>query len=109
MILPVRLSDNEIKLRGEKLADLLREIGVLDEEKKLESKKYSDKIKEKEIEANEVADAIRSGQEDRDVEIERRPDYTKEVVEVIRLDTGEIIASEPMTDEDRQLNLTPLN
>jgi hypothetical protein len=106
MILPVRLSDNEIKQRGEKLADLLREIGEKESEKSVETKKFASAIKELEVEADTVAQAIRSGQEDRDVEIERRPDFKKETVEIIRIDTGEVVVTEALSDSDRQTNLS---
>ena len=105
MILPVKLQDKEIKERGETLAELLRSIGEKEADKAMAAKEASNEIKKLEAEVGVVADAIRTGQEDREVEIERRPDYDRNVVEIVRVDTGEVVVTEELKDEDRQTNL----
>jgi hypothetical protein len=106
MILPVKLSDTEIKERGQTLAELLRSIGEKESEKAVTAKEYSNEIKKLEAEVGVVADAIRTGQEDREVEIEKRPDYDRNAIDIVRVDTGEVVATNEMTDSDRQSDLT---
>jgi hypothetical protein len=106
MILPVKLGDKEIKERGEQLAELLRTVGEKESEKAMTAKEYSNEIKKLEAEVALVADAIRTGQEDREVEIERRPDYDRNAIDIVRKDTGEVVVTEEMKDSDRQSNLT---
>lgn len=53
----------------------------------------------------ELAQALRSGKEDREVECEWRRDTTEGCMDLIRTDTWEIIQSRPFTDQEKQLEL----
>ena len=100
--LPVTLTNDEVRVRGEELAGLVAEINAAEDAKKLaahEAKAAIDGLAEK---ASEVAEEIRSRRVYRDVEVREDLDAKARVVSVIRLDTGEVVRERVATSSDLQ-------
>lgn len=59
----------------------------------------------------ESARASREGWEYRDIEVRERPSRSERIVEVVRMDTDEVVRTRPMTKEEierwRQPTLIP--
>lgn len=53
----------------------------------------------------ELAKALKSGKEDREVECEWRHDAENNLMDLVRTDTWEVVSSRPLTDQERQLEL----
>ena len=103
--LPVALSEAELVERAKILGDLVVEITRKEEEKRATSKslqKSIDVLKERQT---ELAMICVAGEELREIECEIAQNYKNDVVDVIRIDTGEVIESRPMRDSDRQDSL----
>ena len=98
--LPVKLTDEEMIIKGQELAELENQLTDLEDQKRVTAKAFS-----KDIEANKgrikrVSHAINTKQENRDVECEEVRDEEAMKVSVIRLDTGEIVSERLMTAEE---------
>lgn len=104
-MLPVRLTEPEIKTKGERLSELVIEAVDVEDEKKAVNKVHADKLKEIGKEMRGLAREVRSGEEEREVDCEERPDHGRNIIEVMRMDTGEIVVHRPMDDGDRQREL----
>lgn len=96
------LSDAEVQQRGQDAARLLMQIDQLDEEKRAAAADYKEQIKAKETELRKLGREIRERAEHRDVPCVTRPNAAAGVMETIRLDTGELVRSRPLTHEERQ-------
>lgn len=112
MRLPVELTKEEIFARGKELArtkDAHTAASAKLEQAKLAAKsakeQINSEIKEAEEEMRRLARAIRSGREDRDVEILDKPDFKKGVMNIVRLDTGELVRTRGLTEAERQRSL----
>lgn len=105
--LPVRLSDAELQSYGKMLADKIGEQELAEARKKQSVAEWSGKIKAIENEVKRLADARSKGAELRPVECADR--FNAGTVEVVRLDTHEIIDVRPADLRDRQLDLPELD
>lgn len=100
--LAVNLTDDEIRERGERLAELH---GVLDKiaedeaEFKAEIKRRKKPVK---LEVDTLARAIRNRRELRNVAVDVHYDPARGMVDEIRTDTGEVIATRRPTKAERQ-------
>lgn len=100
--LRVKLTPQEKEAKAELLAKLCTDLTVLEEQKKASSADYSAQIKKLKADNADVVYDVRTGTEERDVEVEERPDWKERIVKTIRTDTGEIIFKRPMTDKEKQ-------
>lgn len=107
-ILPVQLTEDEIASRGEKLAALFQLLEQLKSDRSDEMQEWKKRIDDKQAEAHQLAIVITGGWEDRPVSTCTTFDYKRLTVTTTRTDTGEILNSRPMTEEERQREL-PLN
>lgn len=101
-ILPVKLTETEIRERGIKLAGVLQDIGKEETAKKDAASAAKSRIDLLETEATKIAFAIRAGQEDREIQVEEQKDYEAQEVRTARLDTGEIVHRRAMTPKELQ-------
>lgn len=101
--LPVRLTvEREIELSQE-LASSVRKLAALEEEHKA---RKADMRAEEQIQAAGIAtlsDWITNGAEPLMVPIEWVADFPAGRAELVRTDTGEVVETRDLTDEDRQL------
>lgn len=100
--LPVRLSDDEVIERGKQLVENIRKTGKAESEREAENKKRKAEIEALELITSKLVDIVEKGEEDRDVECELKKDFERGVVTVVRLDTGEVVETRPMTPDERQ-------
>jgi len=98
------LTDREKLERGERAAEIEMKINVEEEEYREVRKEYREKLKGLKAERYLLLDEIRNGEE-RPVECTVREDYARDMVMVVRNDTGEVVEERPMTAEDRQQRL----
>jgi len=108
--LRVNLTNDEIRERGKIAAKLVGEIGTLQDEKKQSAKHYVAEIDSRQTQVKHLSYTIDSGFEERDVTCLVMLDSPQVGLKTtVRLDTGEEVETEAMTDSDRQrtLPLTP--
>jgi len=101
--LPVVLTNEELVDLGQELAEREEHLRESQQEKKDTAKAIDGQIKSHEAEILRLSRIIRARQENRDVGCEIRKDYKDGLVETVRTDTGEIVASREMTVEERQV------
>lgn len=112
MRLPVELTRDEIFARGEQIArvkdDHTKAQNELDDatEAWKETKKGIElRVSTCELEMRELARVIRSGLEDRDVEVYDEIDFALQTVFTKRADSHKVVASRGMTAAERQRSL----
>lgn len=112
MSLPVRLSEDDVALRAQELATA--EKVLTDSENRLESFVESAKGTKKKLETEidtaryavgRLAEVVRERRELREVPIVEDSDFEKGAVNTVRTDTGEIVSTRGMTQEERQRSL----
>ena len=104
--LPVYLTDEQVLQYGRDVArahaDRERISGEFDSVKA----DYKGKISEQDAIIGKLSPRIHSGIETRDVECVEVKNWTKLTVSVTRQDTGEVIESRPMREDEKQAELT---
>ena len=97
---------DELATKAAELSQATIELRDEEEEKASVSKEYSERIKEIRSRMSSLAKAYKSGGETRIVECVVRMNCPNPLEKTtIRLDTGEVVRTEPMTDEERQEKL----
>lgn len=104
-VLPVKLTDEERMQCADALANALQGITDAKQKKKRIVKDLDSEIAQAEQEAVDLRDAVATGREYREVIVHRVFDYEKATVTEHRTDTGEVLRSRAMTDEERQAKL----
>lgn len=99
--LPCKLTEEEITARGCHLAEVEREIEKKEDEKQRHAKALGDEIKEMRSRTRLIAQEISTRTTYRDVEITEQKVGVH--METVRLDTGEVIETRPLTAEERQV------
>ncbi|MCW8137280.1 MAG: hypothetical protein KIT58_00035 [Planctomycetota bacterium] len=96
-MLPVELSELELRERGNELAGKITALVQKEEEKKEAAKQAKEEIDRLKAEVVSLSHVVSSRKEPRPVEVVERPDPRRKVVTVVRLDTQEVVESRPMT------------
>lgn len=96
-MLPVQLTEADLKERGEELAAKVVQLVELKEQKKEEAKAAKERIDALEAQIVALSGVVRAKQEPRAVEVKEVPDVHRKVMEVVRLDTGKVIESRALT------------
>ena len=105
-MLAVKLSEKELLARGAELAETDREILKLKEEKRATSAEYRVRLKPLEQLSDSLSKTIHvTKTEDRSVRCEERANFKQGKVEVVRLDTKEVIETRALTAAERQTKL----
>ena len=99
--LPVALKDDEVRARGEQLADTITRRRALEVEQAAEKKAMKDALDEIDAEIGKLATTVSERREVRSVEIEVRANLTLGIAEEIRTDTGEITTTRPLDVKDK--------
>jgi hypothetical protein len=107
-MLPVRLSEPELRERGDQLASVTQDVTT--EQQRQTDMKAQMKARLSELEARrtQLAITISRREEDREVLVTLLVDYRAGRVTEVRNDTGEAILTRHITDEERQRNLPGL-
>lgn len=103
--LPVKLTQEELLKVGGELAQTVQDIAS--EEDRATSLKSSIKARMAELEGRRTVLAIKVARQEeyRDVRVEKHFDGQRGIVQEIRTDSGEVIATRQMTDSERQMSL----
>lgn len=104
-LLACKLTEEELRDRGQKLAATRLEIDRLTVEVKVVASEFKDQLKGLGQESRRLAKAVKAGSEDRDVKCEQVLDFVDGTYSVQRLDTGECMDTRPLTDGERQLQI----
>lgn len=99
--LPCELTEYEVAERAKTLAELHAKQDKLEVEKKAVVDDFKGKLDHVERDMKILARQVRDRSEHRDVEVDERLDDIRFVIETFRLDTGEIIRSRPMTQDEK--------
>lgn len=103
--LPVRLTKSELLERGNSLA-LAREHYTRQRgEAKAAAAVAKADLEEIEGEVDRLAGIVRAKAEPRPVETRVVRDYERGVVDTVRLDTGELVRTRAMTEQERQIRI----
>lgn len=100
--LPCDLSSYELRERATKMANVVNEIEQLELKKKVATDTAKREIDALVVSVSQLARQVRTGKEDREVEVEEVHDEIRFAVETFRTDTGEVVRSRPMTDEEKK-------
>lgn len=104
-LLPCELTNNELLERGNEMAHVEQDIAA--EEKKQKSLKTELKARMDTLisQRSDLANRIANRQELRDIRVRIEIDYNAGKWMKTRLDTGQVIKSREITEDERQLNL----
>lgn len=103
--LPCKLSVEETLLKSRQLAQLSKDVSVLEEAKKAEQARFKTEIDDKESAISRLVQEVHSGEELRPVECYERPRYADMMVDIIRTDLATVVRSRPMHPTERQTAL----
>ena len=101
--LPVHLTDEQKLIMGHDLAATVQEAASEVEAQKTQKEQMKAKLSELAARAARLSSIIASGTEYLDVEVEVRLGAAE--VQVVRLDTGEVVERRPPSDQERQQRL----
>ncbi len=101
--LSVALTTEERAMRAHEAARYLEEYRQREEHKKEVVKGLSDELKGLREQAEAAARAANSGVEEREVPTFSKPDNTRYVIETFREDTGDLVRTRPMTDDEARV------
>lgn len=101
-VLSCVLTDAEMLDRGRQLAESLQDIREEEDRQATAKKEMKDTLESLQKEADRLSAIVRDGREDRTVAVRIDHDEARLMVHKTRLDTGELIASRAMTEEERQ-------
>jgi hypothetical protein len=102
------LGPEDVRERGEALANVLEEIRLMEEDAKDTARDFKQQIKVNKERAKKLGDATRFHRELRIVPVEIR-DAGEGQVTVVRTDNGEVVRTRKMTDEEKQLTVLRLD
>jgi hypothetical protein len=99
--LPVPLTADELRERGQRLAAASLEVGRIEDAAKSAAAGFKQKVNEAKEEASRIAHIVHSRSEDRPVSCVEVSDKVNMMVHTRRLDTGEVVDSRSMSDRER--------
>lgn len=105
LTLRCKITQAEIQQSGEQLAETVEALEALQDAKSNASKAYDEEIKAKRRTRDALALDVRTGTAERCVECYEQPRWSELLVNVVRDDTGEVVRTRSMTDDERQLVL----
>jgi hypothetical protein len=101
-LLACRLTTDELLERGGRLAGKMDKRERVDDERKEKASEYKEQLEQIDAEIAQLRRAIASGTEEREVPVVERRIDTGNRIEMVRLDTGEVVSERAMTIEERQ-------
>jgi len=103
--LPVQLTEDELRSKGQQQAAAMIEFSALESEKRDITADLGARLKAKRRELDRLAVEVRTGVESRAVECHLVPVWASHTVVTMRRDTGEQVETRPMSAAERQLEL----
>lgn len=103
--LPCALTDAETLLRGNELARCQLELGKIEANKKANAADFKAQAEAIENRIARLARVVAEKEESRPVECRLEEDRNAATMKTVRVDTGEVVSSRPMTEAERQSRL----
>ena len=100
--LPCALDSQEMVLKSKQLAQLLCDQSNIELEKKEANASFKEQLDDIDTKMSALALEVRTGREYREVPCTERADYQDNRVEIIRMDTGEVVRIRPLLQGERQ-------
>lgn len=100
--LPCRLTDDELRQRGDSLAEVVQELHAEDDRQADVKAQMKARLTELEAKQTRYAIVISRREEYRDVECDLFADTVRGTVDIVRRDTGDTIETRPITEDERQ-------
>lgn len=100
--LPVPLTNSEFMLRATELGQRVRDLAELEFEKKRVASRFKDRVDEMEGEVYKLTKIVNDRAEMRPVEVYEDINFTREIVEIFRADTHQVIDHRPLTEPERK-------
>lgn len=94
------LTEEERLQRSDELAKLVTKLADLEEEKKKKAREFKEEIDELKVSLHNLTQVVKTRLEEREVEVTTAAVLGREVMEVMRLDTGEVIFTRPLTPNE---------
>jgi hypothetical protein len=104
--LPVRLDEVTLKERALELAGKIEEHDRLEKDRKEQAKAMKEEVDAAGNEVRRLAGIVKTGEEPREVEVRWDPNHAERTMELLRLDTGELVRSRPMDKPEIHKYLT---
>jgi hypothetical protein len=104
--LSVPLSVEDKAKKADEFASVQADIEKIEANKSAFASACKEKLDVLYAKHSEIGRQVRSGVEERRVDCEAVPHPSRPIVQIIRLDTGEVIDERPMTDEEKQAKLS---
>lgn len=105
--LPVKLTEDERLARAKDAAAKVAEYAAIESQKKALTSELTAKMKELRSETQILSRAVQSGIEHQPVEVVERRNEDRYTIELVRMDTMEVVESRAMTPAERQAELFP--
>lgn len=102
-VLDVKLTREEIEQRSKELAGAIKEHDRVDEDRKAAAATAKLTIDRLNTQIRQLSRAVELGSEPQEVACEWFADQRRMVMNLVRLDTHEIVSTRSMTNEERQL------
>lgn len=106
--LPCKLTPEELDDIARRCIHIDAEIDRLTDHKNSVQMEANAKIKTLKSDKKEFNRNYLSGYEEREVEVNNRPDYLAGIMHIVRADTGEIVETRRLTSEEQQMKLEAL-
>jgi hypothetical protein len=103
--LAVELTDDELKQKGDVLSNRIEELDTVESERKAAADGFKEHIKEIHGDIASLARQIRTRKEHRTISCMWERDDARMTMCLIRQDTGEIVDTRPMRDDELQAEL----
>ena len=105
--LRVPLTDDEHRAKGQALAAQHEAVVLLEQQHKAAKAEMRDAESDAKAVLAALAWDVRTQSETRSIECEEIADYSKGTVDVVRLDTGAVVDTRPLSDAERQRTIVP--
>ena len=105
--LPVKLTDDELIIRGNELSAHVQDLEEVAGRKKLAMNSFKEEIEKVEELIQSVARVVRKREEYREVEVREVKNMERLTMGTIRLDTMEVVSYRDLKGHERNLNLFP--
>jgi hypothetical protein len=106
-MLPVRLNEEELLTKASLLSTKVHELAIEEDDQKDAKAAMKKRLDDLNREITDVARIVREKVEPRPVEVHESKNYARRIVEIVRVDTGEVVDSRPMTEQERNVDLFP--
>lgn len=100
--LPCEMTPAELALKSSQMASKLDELNGVEAEKSRVTKKLGEDMKTLKAQLDHLGTEVRTGIEYRPIECYEVPRYERLKVDLVRMDTGEIVRSRAMHPNERQ-------